>query len=140
MKAIVVEEYGGNIQYKDVEPPSLPVDDDQTMTAMKQALGGEAVSAKDCLIVQIQCVGAAYFDNLQLHGRYQVKSPLPVTPGAEAAGVVKEVGPNCKLQPGDKVALTSLLGMPGLCKEQAVVHEMQCTKLPDEMTDVKMRE
>ena len=78
--------------------------------------------------MQIQCVGAAYFDNLQLHGRYQVKFCLWSFLG-EAAGVVKEVA--VKLQPGE-VALPASRCLD-FGREQAIVHEMQCTKLPDEM-------
>ena len=33
-----------------------------------------------------------FFDILQIQGKYQVKPPLPFTPGAEAAGVIDAVG------------------------------------------------
>lgn len=45
-----------------------------------------------------------FFDILQIQGKYQVKPPLPFTPGAEAAGVIEAVGAGVTtLRPGDRV-------------------------------------
>jgi NADPH2:quinone reductase len=52
-----------------------------------------------------------FFDVLQIQGKYQVKPPLPFTPGAEVAGVVESLGPGVNhLQPGDRVLSASGLG------------------------------
>lgn len=46
-----------------------------------------------------------FFDILQIGGKYQVKPPLPFTPGAEASGIVDAVGANVThVKPGDRVA------------------------------------
>jgi NADPH2:quinone reductase len=45
-----------------------------------------------------------FFDLLQIQGKYQVKAPLPMTPGAEVAGVVDAVGSGVTLfEKGDRV-------------------------------------
>jgi NADPH2:quinone reductase len=45
-----------------------------------------------------------FFDILQIQGRYQVRPPLPFTPGAEVAGVVDAAGSQVKhVSPGDEV-------------------------------------
>jgi len=45
-----------------------------------------------------------FFDILQIQGKYQVRPPLPFTPGAEVAGVVDAVGREVKhVFPGDPV-------------------------------------
>lgn len=45
-----------------------------------------------------------FFDLLQIQGKYQVKAPLPFTPGAEVAGIVEAVGPAVtSVQTGDSV-------------------------------------
>jgi NADPH2:quinone reductase len=50
-----------------------------------------------------------FFDLLQIEGKYQVKAPLPFTPGAEVAGVVEAAGPDVtNFEAGDRVlAFTS---------------------------------
>jgi len=40
------------------------------------------------VIVSVKAAGLSFADNLGLHGKYQVKAPLPVTPGVEAAGII----------------------------------------------------
>jgi NADPH2:quinone reductase len=45
-----------------------------------------------------------FFDLLQIEGKYQVKAPLPFTPGAEVAGIVDAVGPGVtNVAEGDRV-------------------------------------
>jgi NADPH:quinone reductase len=60
-------------------------------------------------------------DALMVQGLYQVKPPLPFTPGAEIAGVVKAVGAEVKhYKPGDRViALTSTGGFAEECVADA---------------------
>jgi NADPH2:quinone reductase len=55
-------------------------------------------------------------DALMVQGLYQVKPPLPFTPGAEIAGVVKAVGAErAGPQAGDRVI--ALTGTGGFAEE-----------------------
>jgi len=59
--------------------------------------------------VQIHAAGVNFIDIYQRIGRYS--TPLPFTPGREAAGIVEEVGPGVSMfKTGDRVMYTSGLG------------------------------
>lgn len=61
--------------------------------------------------IRVHGVGIGYFDGLLVKGEYQMKPPLPFTPGSSVSGVVESVGANIShLSPGDHVAGFSLLG------------------------------
>ncbi|MEM7137634.1 MAG: NADPH:quinone oxidoreductase family protein [Myxococcota bacterium] len=61
--------------------------------------------------VRVHGVGVGYFDGLLVKGEYQMKPPLPFTPGSSLSGVVEAVGANVThLTPGDHVAGFGLLG------------------------------
>ncbi|MDE3196139.1 MAG: NADPH:quinone oxidoreductase family protein, partial [Acidobacteriota bacterium] len=52
-----------------------------------------------------------FFDMLQIQGNYQVKPPLPFTPGAEIAGTVDAVGDDVRgFMPGDRVLSLPQIG------------------------------
>ena len=64
-----------------------------------------------------------------VQGLYQVKPPLPFTPGAELAGIVSSVGPGvANLRVGDRVVATS---MTGAFAEKARVAAASVALLPD---------
>ena len=73
MRAVVVERF--------MEPAELGVRE----TPAPPLLPG-------CLRVEVRAAGCNFFDILMVQGRYQVKPPFPFIPGAEIAGVVREVG------------------------------------------------
>lgn len=59
----------------------------------------------DEVLLRVQAAGVNYPDALIVAGQYQVRPPLPFTPGAEAAGVIEAVGTNVQhLQVGQAVA------------------------------------
>lgn len=61
--------------------------------------------------LRVHGVGVGYFDGLLIKGEYQIKPPLPFTPGSSLSGVVEEVGAQVShLSPGDHVAGFALLG------------------------------
>ena len=61
--------------------------------------------------IDVRAAGCNFSDLLLLRGEYQVKPPLPFTPGAEVAGVLLEVGDGVEeLRPGDRVLAWSGLG------------------------------
>lgn len=75
--------------------------------------------------------GLGYVDALVALGRYQVKPPLPHTPGQEAAGVVDALGEGVEgLAPGDRVMAT----VAGGFAEFALAPAAACVRLPASMT------
>lgn len=44
------------------------------------------------LVIDVEAAGANFVDGLVVQGRYQVKPPLPFTPGMEVAGTVRDTG------------------------------------------------
>ncbi|TRZ93833.1 MAG: NADPH:quinone oxidoreductase family protein [Rhodocyclaceae bacterium] len=69
------------------------------------------------LLIEVRAAAVNFPDALMVQGLYQVKPPLPFTPGAEIAGIVKAVGNEVKhYKPGDRViALTSTGGFAEEC-------------------------
>jgi NADPH:quinone reductase len=45
------------------------------------------------VLIAVHACGVNFLDGLIVEGRYQTRPPLPFSPGAEVAGVVKELGP-----------------------------------------------
>jgi NADPH2:quinone reductase len=90
MKALICEAYGpiANLVVKDIPSP---------------------VPGPKQLLIEVKAASVNFPDALMVQGLYQVKPPLPFTPGAEVAGIVKSVGAEVKHhKAGDRViALTS---------------------------------
>jgi NADPH2:quinone reductase len=99
MRAVLCKEWGG--------PEKLTVED-----VAQPALREGAVR------IAVHAAGVNFADLLVIAGQYQEKPAFPFTPGAEAAGVVSEVGAGVSgLKKGDRVlALTGL----GAYAEEAV--------------------
>src|SRR5690606_20821857 len=56
------------------------------------------------VLIDVKASGVNFPDVLMVKGLYQVKPPLPFSPGAELAGVVHAVGENVSgFKPGDRV-------------------------------------
>lgn len=92
MKALICEEFApyNTHKVKDVDPP-----------AMK----------KGHVRVAVKAAGVNFPDILIVEGKYQFKPPFPFTPGAEAAGVVTEVGEGVDgFAEGDRVFFGSIHG------------------------------
>jgi NADPH:quinone reductase len=63
------------------------------------------------VVVAVRAAGVNYVDGLFVQGRYQIKPPLPFTPGGEIAGEVVDVGDGVDgLAAGDRVFATCGLG------------------------------
>jgi NADPH2:quinone reductase len=85
MKAIVVREFGSPefMKLEDVPDPA--------------AQAGQ-------VLVGVKAVGVNPYDTYMLSGNYATKPPLPYTPGADAAGVVEDVGEGVTtVKRGDRV-------------------------------------
>ncbi|MDO8704412.1 MAG: NADPH:quinone oxidoreductase family protein [Sulfuricaulis sp.] len=84
--------------------------------------------------VAIHAAGLNFADILMTAGQYQVKPPLPFSPGMEMAGVVTEVGPGVtRVRKGDRVMSTCIHG--GFAEERCISEDM-VFPLPDEISFV----
>jgi len=112
MKAIICRDPKEPLILEYGELPSAPLRADQVRVAVKAA-------------------GVNYADSLMVTGRYQVKPPVPFSPGLEAAGDVIEVGSAVtRLKVGDRVlGLTSWGGYA----EELVSEEHRFLVIPDNM-------
>ena len=62
------------------------------------------VAGKGEVIVTMKAASVNFPDVLIIENKYQVKPPLPFSPGSELAGVVKEIGEGVtRFKPGDRV-------------------------------------
>src|SRR5579862_8740013 len=92
MKAILCKQYG---------PPDSLVFEDVPSPAPK---AGEVV-------VSVKAASVNFPDVLIIQNKYQVKPPLPFSPGSELAGVVKEIGAGVtRVKPGDRVMAVTTYG------------------------------
>jgi len=112
MKAMLCKTYG---------PPESLVLDDHILPELGD---GE-------LRVKIHAAGVNFPDTLIIEGKYQFKPAFPFAPGAEVAGDVIAIGPNCsKFKVGDRVI--AMCGDGGYA-EEVNVQELKCLPLPDDM-------
>ena len=80
------------------------------------------------VLIRVAACGVGYVDSLVALGRYQVKPPLPHTPGQEVAGIVEAVGEGvAHVAPGDRVMTMTTKGFA----EYAVAAAPMVVKLPD---------
>src|SRR4029453_11598943 len=113
MRAIVVDRW--------MEPRELAVRDVPDPAVGPGMLG-----------VDVRAAGCNFFDILMARGQYQVKPPFPFIPGAELAGVVREVGDGVKgFAPGDRVFASASLG--GFA-ERAAVPSIAAWRMPEGMS------
>ena len=97
MKAVLCKTYG--------PPETLVVEEVASPTASK---GKVVISVKAC--------GVNFPDTLIIQGKYQIKPPMPFSPGGEVSGIIKEVGEGVShLKVGDSVF--SLTGFGGFAEE-----------------------
>ncbi len=83
------------------------------------------------ILLDVKAASLNFPDVLMAQGLYQVKPPLPFSPGAEAAGVVLEAGDGVRrFRPGERVI--AIAGWGGFAEESAV-DEGRVTLLPDGM-------
>jgi NADPH2:quinone reductase len=83
------------------------------------------------VVIRIAACGLGYVDALVALGRYQVKPPLPHTPGQEVGGVVEQVGDGVEtLAAGDRVMATVRGGFAEFARTPAAA----AVKIPDAMS------
>jgi NADPH2:quinone reductase len=109
MRALVCKEYG--------PPESLTIEEHD---------GPQP--GPDQVLVDVVAAGINFPDVLAIAGKYQVKTPPPFVPGAEASGVVAAVGENVKhIGVGHKVIVATI----GAFAEQCVADAAMTIPLPE---------
>ncbi len=115
MQAIVCTEYG--------TPEALQLREMPTPTA-----------GPDEVIISVKACGVNFPDVLMIQNKYQIKPPLPFSPGGEVSGEVLATGDRVKhLKVGQRVI--ALCGWGGFA-EQVAVNSKRVFPLPDEMSFV----
>lgn len=84
------------------------------------------------VLVETRAIGCNFPDILIVQGKYQVKPPLPFSPGHEVGGVVRQVGPGVtRARPGQRVI--AMLGWGGFA-ELALAPAAGVFPIPDAMS------
>ena len=83
------------------------------------------------VLIDVAAAGVSFADLLQTTGGYQMKVPLPYTPGMDAAGVVRSAPPGSGLAAGQRVAV--LLDY-GCWQEVVSAPAPRVLPLPDDMS------
>lgn len=91
----------------------------------------DPVAGEGQVLVDIKSCGICFPDLLMTQGKYQLRPPLPFTPGTEVAGVVRTAPAESAFQTGDRVLVASMIG--GFA-EQVVAHPMQLLPIPDALS------
>jgi NADPH2:quinone reductase len=83
------------------------------------------------VLVDVKAAGVNFPDSLIIQNKYQIKPPLPFTPGGELAGVVRAVGPGVtQVKVGQSVIAFTLWGA---FAEQALVPQDKLIPMPEGM-------
>jgi len=82
------------------------------------------------VLIDVVAAGVSFADLLQTNGAYQMKVPVPYTPGMDAAGVVRSARPGLGLAAGQRVAV---LLSHGCWQEVVSAPAERVLPLPDDM-------
>jgi NADPH2:quinone reductase len=83
------------------------------------------------VLIKVAACGVGYVDALVALGRYQVKPPLPHTPGKEVGGWIKAMGAGVDgLAPGDRV----MASVRGGFAQFALAPAVDTVKIPERMS------
>jgi NADPH2:quinone reductase len=88
------------------------------------------------LRIRVRAAGVNFADTLQIAGKYQVKPPLPFTPGLEISGEILEVGPGVTrpFRAGQRVL--GFLRFGGGYADELVASEDCLLPIPDSLSDI----
>ncbi len=112
MRAVICRELG---------PPSLLVVEERP----------DLVPLAGGVVIEVEAAGVNFVDGLFIAGQYQIKPPLPFTPGSEVAGRVALVGADVSgVTVGQRVMATTGLG--GYAS-QVMVSALSLVTLPDSL-------
>jgi NADPH2:quinone reductase len=125
MRAVVCREFG-SIDDLEVADVSAPTAGPNEVVVATEACGVQFV---DNRVIEGQSL--LNTGKLDAHFGRSMKVTMPLTPGSEAAGVVKSVGPGVEsVRPGDRVFGTCLFGAYA---EQVLFHELEVARIPNDM-------
>lgn len=113
MKAYVAEAFGPpeTLLLRELEPPLVPAGH---------------------VRLTVRAAGASLLDALVTSGKYQVKPPLPFSPGSEFAGVIDAVADDVtSFEPGDRAMAG---GFVGGFSESAIVPAIAAMRIPNDMS------
>ncbi len=91
----------------------------------------EPTAGEGQVLIAVKASGVSFPEVLQTRGLYQLKPPVPFTPGSEVAGEVIAADEASGFKPGDRVVAFPLLG--GFA-EQAVAQADMTFALPDSVS------
>ena len=91
----------------------------------------EPVAGEGQVLIAVKASGVSFPEVLQTRGQYQMKPPVPFTPGSEVAGDVIAADESSGFKPGDRVVGFTLLG--GFA-EKAVAQADMVFPLPDSVS------
>ena len=91
----------------------------------------EPVAGEGQVLIAVKASGVSFPEVLQTRGQYQMKPPVPFTPGSEVAGDVIAAAESTGFKPGDRVVGFILLG--GFA-EKAVAQADMVFPLPDSVS------
>ncbi|MEX2453459.1 MAG: NADPH:quinone oxidoreductase family protein [Rhodospirillaceae bacterium] len=81
------------------------------------------------VVVDNRAAAVNFPDLLVMEGKYQVRPPLPFTPGKEGAGIVRAVGPGVsRIRPGDRVMVQVEWGTYA---QEVLAEESHCYPVPE---------
>jgi NADPH:quinone reductase len=109
MRAVVCRSYG--------TPDDLVIED-----------VAEPVPGPGQLLVRVHAAAVNFPDVLLIAGKYQIKIPVPFTPGSELAGEVLAVGADVPFRPGQRVFASTPIGA---FAEQALLYAPAVAEIPD---------
>ncbi|PCI50941.1 MAG: hypothetical protein COB49_03235 [Alphaproteobacteria bacterium] len=94
----------------------------------------DPVAGDNEVVIDVKICAVNFADSLMVEGTYQVRPPLPFSPGVEVAGIICEIGTNITgWKVGDRVQ--ALTNWGGFAEKVAVATEALCP-LPEKMTYV----
>lgn len=85
------------------------------------------------VLVRVESAALNFLDTLMIQGLYQVKPPLPFTPGVEIAGTIVNTGADSCFRTGERVM--GYVSQGGYA-EYALVDDFNVVQMPDFMTAV----
>jgi len=106
------------------------VEDTRAAAPLSWAEAPPPAPAPGMALVRVEAAALNFSDLLMVRGKYQVRPPLPFTPGQEVAGTVIATAPGGRLKPGQRIASKVVWG--GFA-EQALVSEAMAIAVPDGM-------
>jgi NADPH2:quinone reductase len=90
----------------------------------------EEPAANGGVVIDVVAAGVSYADLLQTRGEYQLKVPLPFTPGMDAAGVIRSAPPEAGVTVDQRVAV---LASNGCWQEVVSVPVERVLPLPEDL-------